>query len=102
MSTVPNLSKEELLRPIKQAFAPFPELQRLFKDKLNRLSERQLRLIPSWLKEGKMLIDERSPHLILLWATLPVTPNPLLKALHENIVLLQYAGVKGEDKKRPR
>ncbi|MCS7264964.1 MAG: hypothetical protein NZ805_09050 [Armatimonadetes bacterium] len=101
---ISSFSKKEMHLRIKKAIEPFPELQKIFdqrwlKGHVEGLSERQLAQLQKW-KEGKHVdLDEQSPHLLLFWALLPVTPNPFLKAINDAIVFLRYAGVKRLDEK---
>ncbi|MFA0747880.1 DUF2283 domain-containing protein [Fervidibacter sp.] len=80
------VSREEVSVQLKDAFAPFPTLNRIFNDKWR---EERLQ------KVTVACVDVERLPLLLQWALLPTSPNPALKALEENISLLRNAGVKG-------
>ena len=84
------ISREEVSVQLKDAFAPFPMLNRVFHEKWR---EERLKEVTVTYVDGEKL------PLLLQWALLPTSPNPALKALDENLSLLRKAGVKGLDDK---
>jgi hypothetical protein len=84
---------------VERALAPFPELQKIFdrrwlKTHVDGLSERQLTELCRWKEESIFPTDEKSPHLLLFWALLPLEPNPMLRALNDAIAYLRCMGVR--------
>lgn len=99
-----RITKEEVRQRVERALAPFPELQKIFdrrwlKTHVDGLSERQLTEICRWKEESAFPTDEKSPHLLLFWALLPLEPNPMLRALNDAIAYLRCMGVRHLDRK---
>jgi hypothetical protein len=99
-----GFTKEEVRQRVERALAPFPELQKIFdrrwlKTHVDGLSERQLTMLRRWAEEGIFPTNQRCPHLLLLWALLPLKPNPMLRALNDAIAYLRCMGVRHLDRK---
>jgi hypothetical protein len=56
-------------------------------------------MLRRWAEEGIFPTNQRCPHLLLLWALLPLEPNPMLRALHDAIAYLRCMGVRHLDRK---
>jgi hypothetical protein len=102
--TARNITREEVRQRVERALAPFPELQKIFdrrwlKTHVDGLSERQLTMLRRWAEEGIFPTNQRCPHLLLLWALLPLEPNPMLRALNDAIAYLRCMGVRHLDRK---
>jgi hypothetical protein len=94
-----KITREEVRQRVERALAPFPELRKIFdrrwlKTHVDGLSERQLTELCRWKEESIFPTDEKSPHLLLFWALLPLEPNPMLRALNDAIAYLRCMGVR--------
>ena len=99
-----DFTKREVRQRVERALAHFPELQKIFdrrwlKTHVDGLSERQLTMLRRWAEEGIFPTNQRCPHLLLLWALLPLKPNPMLRALNDAIAYLRCMGVRHLDRK---